>query len=121
MSNIWIGFSREEFECKCGCGFDVVDAELLEVLKDLKVFFGNSTVIINCGCRCPKHNKEVGGAPKSKHLLGKAADIRVIGFHPNSVAEYLESTYPDKYGIGRYNSFTHIDVREIPARWDRRS
>ena len=119
--NLWVGFSRKEFACKCGCGFDTVDAELLQVLKDLKDFFGGNSVIINCGCRCKDHNKEVGGAAKSKHLYGIAADIRVIGFHPNSVAEYLESTYPGKYGIGRYNSFTHIDVRSTEARRDYRS
>ncbi|BBL19231.1 peptidase M15 family protein [Vibrio phage KIT04] len=129
MSNIWIGFKRKEFECKCGCGFATVDAELLEVLKDLRVFFGNNPVYINSACRCEEHNANVGGAPKragirssgSKHMYGIAADIRVKGFTPDSVAEYLETTYPDKYGIGRYNTFTHIDVRPVSARWDRRS
>lgn len=129
MSNIWIGFKRKEFACKCGCGFSTVDAELLEVLKDLKVFFGNSPVYINSACRCEQHNAAVGGAPKregirnsgSKHMYGIAADIRVKGFTPDSVAEYLETTYPNKYGIGRYNTFTHIDVRKSPARWGRRS
>ena len=25
--------------------------------------------------------------------------------------------YPDKYGIGMYSSFTHIDTRRTKARW----
>ena len=29
-------FKRSEFACKCGCGFNVVDTELLDVLIDVK-------------------------------------------------------------------------------------
>lgn len=129
MSELFVGFSRKEFACKCGCGYATVDAELLQVLKDLKEFFGGSTVYVNSACRCEEHNKREGGAPKvpgvrysgSKHMWGIAADIRVKGFTPDSVAEYLLSTYPNKYGIGRYNSFTHIDVQPgVARRWDYR-
>lgn len=129
MSNLWKqGFSRKEFACKCGCGYQTVDAELLEVLVDLRNFFGRR-VFINSANRCEEHNKAEGGAPKkdgqrysgSKHMWGIAADIRVDGHTPDSVAEYLLSKYPNKYGIGRYNSFTHIDVQPGGARrWDNR-
>jgi hypothetical protein len=30
---------------------------------------------------------------------------------------YLCAKYPNKYGIGSYKSFTHVDTRAIRARW----
>lgn len=113
-------FKRSEFECKCGCGFDTVDYELAAVLDDIRSYF-NSPVIINSGCRCESHNKAIGGSENSKHRLGVAADIVVSGIDADIVAEYLEQKYSHQYGIGRYNSWTHIDIRTAPARWDERT
>lgn len=110
-------FRRSEFECKCGkCGQDTVDAELLAILTDVREHFGRP-VIINSANRCPTHNKRVGGASKSVHLTGKAADIRVKDVAPDIVHAYLTSKYTGKYGIGKYNTFTHVDSRSTPARW----
>ena len=108
-------FYREEFECKCGCGFDVVDIKLNEVLEDLRDYFG--AVHINSACRCKTHNEAVGGRPTSQHRLGKAADITVEGVTPLRVYQYLDAKYSDVFGIGKYDSFTHIDVRFRKARW----
>lgn len=110
-------FTRQEFACKCGCGFNAVDAELLGVLEQLRADFNNQPVSITSACRCDKHNRRVGGASGSIHKLGKAADIQVTGIAPMAIADYLEKKYSGRYGIGRYRSFTHIDVRESPARW----
>lgn len=96
-----------------------MDAELLSVLTDVRIWF-NAPVTINSGCRCPAHNRAVGGEPGSKHTMAIAADIVVLGIHADRVVGYLEQTYPDRYGIGRYVGRTHIDVRAIKARWDRR-
>lgn len=109
-------FKRSEFACRCGCGTSTVDAELLQVITDVREHFGRP-VIINSGHRCAKHNSAVGGAKNSVHLTGKAADIRVAEFAPRVVASYLEEKYPSLYGIGRYGTFTHIDVRDVKARW----
>ena len=112
-------FKRKEFACKCGCGFSTVDAELLQVLEEAREDLG--PIVISCGARCPEHNAAVGGADGSKHKLGLAADIYVVGNRVphEEVQEYFLNKYPNQYGIGRYNTFTHIDVRpEGPARWD---
>ena len=113
-------FQRHEFACKCGCGFNDVDPALIVVLENIREVF-NSPVIINSACRCPSHNARVGGSVNSQHPLGKAADIVVQGAHADEVADYLEDTYPDTYGIGRYDGRTHIDVRHKRARWDKRT
>lgn len=110
-------FKRSEFACHCGCGYDTVDAELLQVLQELREHF-NQPINIVSGARCKIHNALVGGATNSQHLYAKAADIKVNSIEPSAVADYLESKYPNCYGIGRYVSWTHIDVRSgPPARW----
>ena len=58
MGKISKHFKREEFACKCGCGFDVVDVELLEVLEELRELCGQP-ITINSACRCKNHNQSV--------------------------------------------------------------
>jgi len=76
--------------------------------------------MINSACRCAAYNHKVGGAQKSQHTRGMAADVNVLNIAPNIVADYVEEKH-DKCSIGRYDTFTHIDVREVPVRWDRRT
>ena len=142
MDKISTHFKRSEFACKCGCGFAAVDIELVPVLEDIRAHFQGLyptekvSVEINSGCRCFHYNEEVQkkvnpnykpGSSKSFHVKGIASDIVVwVGWHlrqvpPDHVAGYLEKTYPLKYGIGRYDTFTHIDTRPYMARWDNRS
>jgi uncharacterized protein YcbK (DUF882 family) len=109
-------FEKKEFACKC-CKVAIVDVELADVLDDVREYF-NAPVTITSGYRCEKHNKAVGGAPKSQHCEGIAADIKVSGKAPSEVYKYLNEKYPNKYGIGLYASWTHIDVRETKARWN---
>lgn len=109
-------FKRSEFSCKCGCGFDAVDIELLGVLEDVREHFGKPLVITS-GNRCEAHNMAIGGADESKHIKGIAADIKVVETEPSAVYDYLESRYPDTYGMGLYKSWVHIDVRRGRARW----
>jgi uncharacterized protein YcbK (DUF882 family) len=111
-------FKRSEFECSCGCGFDTVDSELLEVLEDVRYHF-SKPVIITSACRCLKHNKAIGSTDRSQHTKGRAADIVVKDMTPQAVHRYLVETYKGKYGIGAYSDFTHIDTRSgVPARWE---
>lgn len=119
MGDLSQDFSRYEFTCRCGCGFNTVDAELLGVLQPLRDNF-NDIVHISSGCRCLTYNTQIGGASKSFHMWGQAGDIKVGGASPKQVADYLERMYKGWYGIGRYSTFTHVDVRSgKPARWGR--
>lgn len=111
-------FKRKEFACRCGCGFDAVDVELLELLTTVREFFGKP-VTITSACRCPDHNKKVGGASASQHKLGKAADIQVKDMTAQEVQKALDDFLPkDKFGMGYGKTFTHLDVREKAARFD---
>jgi len=132
MDKISTHFRRSEFACKCKCGFSAVDLELVAILEDVRDYFQDKfplervTMEISSGCRCPKYNAKVGGAPESFHVKAMAADIKVwerwqvAQINPDFVADYLEKAYALRYGIGRYSTFTHLDVRPNCARWDKR-
>lgn len=123
MGDISAKFSRSEFACHCGCGFNTVDTELLGVLEDVREYF-NEPVIISSGCRCIPHNTNVGGAPSSQHTKGRAADFSVKNTPVTMVYAYLDDKYPTKYGLGLYErdngGWCHIDTRSgLGRRWDK--
>lgn len=117
MTQLSEHFDRAEFACVCGCGFDTVDAELLEVLQDLRYISG-SALHITSGCRCRAHNQAVGGAPGSLHLQGRAADIASTVLTPTEIYYHFTQAYPDRFGVGCYPYHVHIDTRAKPARWN---
>ena len=122
MGDISQNFDRDEFRCKgmaanvCDCGFATVDVELLDVLERVRANF-NKPVIINSGCRCEHYNTHIKGAKNSMHMRGIAADIVVDDTPARDVQLFLKAIFPNKYGIGCYAAFTHIDVRPYKARW----
>jgi uncharacterized protein YcbK (DUF882 family) len=117
MGDLSIHFNRSEFACKCGCGFDTMDYETLQALERVRAHFGKP-ITVNSGCRCPAYNKKVRGSVGSQHLLGRAVDISVAGEAPADVQSWLRHTFPARYGIGSYTTFTHLDTRTGgPVRW----
>ena len=117
MGNVSQNFNRSEFACKCGCGFSTVDVDLIKVLEVVRRRFGKP-ITINSACRCEDHNKNIGGSYGSKHKQGIAADIVVAETSPNEVYTFLDEYEPNRHGVGKYNNFTHIDVRQNKARWE---
>ena len=115
-------FSRSEFACKCGCGFDTVDAQLLYVLTKLRAKIG-AKIYITSGCRCINHNKKVGGKKGSYHLVGKAVDIKwdwhSHASNPAWVVQKINEIVPNSCGVIAYSrqAFVHLDVRKIKYRF----
>lgn len=134
MGDLSKNLSRHEFACKCGCGFDIVDHDLVRVLQSTADWFYTSSdrqkvarieIIINSGCRCPEHNKNEGGSKNSRHMKGNAADFKLnyVGpdgkkkqIDPNKIAGYLDRKFPNQYGVGWYNGRTHFDASTGAAR-----
>jgi uncharacterized protein YcbK (DUF882 family) len=119
FENISPYFSRLEFACQCGCGFDTVDVSTLSILDAVREHFG--PVVVTSGCRCEQHNARIGGAPGSQHKLARAADIKVSSAEPRVVYDWIAEQFPHA-SLGLYDSFVHVDTRyDGPARWDLRS
>ncbi len=140
MGDLTNNFSRSEFACSCGeCKQVAVDYELLTVLQDAvddasedlgypvscKITSGNRCKESNIKALMQYSNKTREEAEKSgsMHLFSMAADIKLFNKNTGeqipaeSVSDYFEDRYPDKYGIGRYHNRTHIDTRPNKARW----
>ena len=117
-------FSLSEFDCKDGTELptallpNVLDlADNLQVLRD----YLGVPVKINSAYRTLEYNRKIGGATKSQHLLGKAADIVVESKSPEEVANIIKYLISEgkmvQGGLKAYNTFTHYDIRGYKARW----
>lgn len=115
--NLSTNFKVKEFACNDGSDPVFVSPELVEVLQKIRDHF-KAAVTVNSGYRTPDYNKKVDGATYSQHLYGMAADIKVKGIAPKTVATFAETLLPNSGGIGIYPTFTHIDVREVKSRWN---
>ena len=117
ITKISKNFFFEEFSCPC-CGLNNISDELVQALQELrdKLLL---PIKVNSGTRCQDRNAAIGGVPKSLHLVGRAADIFVIGMNPDQIVKSaLEIDAFRNSGIGLYKSYVHLDVgRKKPARW----
>lgn len=109
-------FQKSEFACKCGCGYDAINYNLVSLLEDIRAHFGENPLIVTSGCRCATHNANVGGVQGSRHVLGKAADFYINGINKNSVLNYCQAlvnegraryTYTNNSNMG---NAIHIDI-----------
>jgi len=127
-------FKRSELACHC-CGQLILNERLLPALEALRALAGAPIEVLDA-YRCPTHNAGALGVPKSAHLDGRAADIRI--YRASRVSEFPPDRSPwlslqEMYdlanqiadfrdgGIGIYDAGTmHVDVRGThPARWAR--
>ena len=96
---------------------------LMMLLEWVRRTDGEAPVLVNSWYRDPAYNAAVGGVSHSMHLTLGAADIVKVGWSPADVADLLgHAPHKHMLGIGRYKSFTHIDIRGMigrpaPARW----
>lgn len=109
-------FKVKEFACRDGSDPVFISPELVRVLQKIRDHFGKP-VTITSAYRTPARNKAVGGTASSQHLYGLAADIKVSGIAPKTVAAYAETLLPTSGGVGLYDTFVHVDVRQKKARW----
>jgi len=95
------GGGNIKWVASAGC----LDSRLVAVIHHVAQNYGSVTV--NSTCRNHAHNRRVGGAPKSYHLTGSAADFRVHGNH-GAAYSYLKGAVGglSHYGGGLF----HIDT-----------
>lgn len=95
---------------------------LAEILEVLRAELGGRPIRVISGYRGPAYNAAIGGAEKSQHMEGRAADIMVEGVAPAAVHDVALRLHQEGRirlgGLGEYPKFTHMDVRPGPlARW----
>lgn len=69
-------FTLGEFQCRDGSDEVKYSTELLAMLEKLRAY-GGFTITITSGYRTKKYNDSIGGASRSQHIDGTAADIIV--------------------------------------------
>ncbi|MBM7623632.1 YcbK family protein [Sporohalobacter salinus] len=127
--NITSNFKLKEFESPDTHEVKV-HPKLLQLLQAIRNKL-DSALIINSAYRTEEHNRKVGGVDDSQHRKGTAADISFsnLDLDADKLAEVVKNQSEklnigeDNLGIGKYNTFVHVDVRgligdEAPARWD---
>ena len=124
-------FSWREFYCPLAKSLPLTDLALHHVTK-LQLLREELArgLKVNSGYRSPEHNARVGGATQSMHLEF-ASDVTPLGIASDEArVECLDriARIAEKLGfsgIGRYDSFVHLDCRAFiqrpQARWDKRS
>ena len=104
-------FTLEEFTCKCGCGKNHIDENLIVLLDKIRQHCG-FPFVINSGYRCPAHNKSVGSTSQN-HTSGKAADIEIPGDRSrHKIIKHSLMFGIDRIGI--YAGFIHLDIMDLP-------
>lgn len=109
-------FKKSEFNCRCGCGTNIIDLKLVKILDEIREHFGKPCQVTS-GCRCTSYNAKVGGIKGSKHTQGKASDIWITGVPKSELLakckEYVNNgrasyTYTNSSNMAKA---VHIDIK----------
>lgn len=112
-------FKLSELECHDGTHEVMVNMASLSLLERLRVIV-NRPITVAAGYRNPKHNKEVGGSPNSRHMLGDAWDVKPPrGFTPKKLAQIAQNLGFTGIGVYTHNGqyFVHLDTRPTLTIW----
>lgn len=98
---------------------------LCETLEVIREALGGKPIKVGSGYRDPAYNKAIGGALRSQHMQGRAADITVKGVpqakvHATILELWKAGKLPKLGGLGDYpGRFVHVDVRPVKTlvRW----
>lgn len=110
MGDLSPHFSRWEF-AEHGSGRQTpIDSRLVEILECLRAIDGRPLRIVS-GYRSPSYNRRVGGAKRSQHLYGRAADLEPGRF---TVGQALRCGATG-VGYDRDGWVVHVDTRRTAA------
>jgi uncharacterized protein YcbK (DUF882 family) len=90
----------------------------LTKLEELRVKWGKP-ITITSGYRCPTHNAAIGGASRSRHMVGDAVDISITGMTGDEKYRFLKLIIEEGWtGVGLHKQFYHVDTRAgVPMVW----
>ena len=108
----WKNFSPAEIACR-GTGQLKLHPDALDRLQALRDRLGKP-LILRSAYRSPEHNRNVGGAPRSKHMDGTAFDIAMANHDPVAFEKAAREVGFLGFGFYPRSGFMHIDLG--PAR-----
>lgn len=121
----WKNFTPEELACTCKgrlCGSPAHggnyfhDEDFLNKLQALRDLEG-VPLNLTSAHRCPRRNKEVGGAKASRHLT-IAVDISTVNRTVAKRRSLLANAKKVGFtGIGKAKNFLHVDTRPTKTEW----
>lgn len=107
----------DPYACPC-CGVNVIDPSIPRIVE----FIGwaiKRILRVSSGTRCIKHNKAVGGAPRSSHLTGQACDVMVGSSRERyKIIKAAMNLGVDRIGVSK--SHVHLDIakkKSSPVMW----
>ena len=106
----WQSFSPREMACK-GTGNLVIDTQAMDMLQRLRTNLGKPLVITSA-YRSPEHNRNVGGAKRSKHMEGIAFDVVMSNHDPHTFEAAARAVGFTGFGYYIKSGFMHIDTAE---------
>ena len=98
-------FASHELNCPC-CNDSYMNDEFMDKLNALRSHC-NFPFYLTSAFRCNEHNKAIGGAEKSSHLLGRAVDISCKNSDMMTILENARRFGFNGIGIG--SGFCHLD------------
>lgn len=110
--------SWKELACKDGTPYPEKwiprARELAQIFETIRYWCGGYPIIVYSAYRTPSHNKKIGGAPKSQHLVGKALDLHHTKLTNEEFYKIIHSNTIELgiTGLGKYLNFVHVDIRE---------
>jgi hypothetical protein len=139
--------------CKCGCGLIIIESDLVALVQKIADESGRkidvhswtrcqwnnarSGGVVGKKYLVPGTNRldiskyprgARGGSKDSNHTHGTAADIELIGASADDLWALIKRLHSEKKlprlaGLGRYDTFCHVDVAPKRAKlreWDER-
>jgi len=107
MDKISEHFTPKDVDCNCGCGYSLINRELLDMLEEARKL-ACVKFIINSWCRCQKYNDNLpNSVPNSAHIRGLAVDISAK-LNKQIILKSLRQAGFKRIGIAK--TFIHVDI-----------
>jgi len=106
-------FARKEFACKCGQYCDGYPAQMqrgVVELADRARAELKGAGFVSSGLRCSRHNADVGGVSDSRHLTGKAIDLRIEGKSARQTLAWAQKQPEVRYAYAIDANYVHMDI-----------
>ena len=91
----------------------IAQARALDKVRD---YFGHA-IIVHSWLRPPAYNVIIGGAPQSRHTLGRATDFTVIGYTHDEVKKVLMANRDIYLGRGEIDTTNWVHLDLDPGPW----